>query len=198
MDEICRTCTNKGCPKKGETQSIESFKSDSGNLLKTCITCRENKRRKKNNKGSEPDSKPKKSRSESAKKQSLHYYGYTCATCPITGAMGPALEGAHIVPKDENDTWQNIVPMSADIHREYDATHPCWSFDPNTKTTSSRPGFIKIGIIHSDKGNFEKCRIKDYNGEYEIREESLVFVRIAYIRFMHSEFPEAVIEEVTS
>jgi len=191
-----RICQKKGCPKKKVPQSIALFEDDRGSTCKTCKTCRDldKHRRNRTNVESEPEPKPKKSRSEAAKKQSLHYYG---DTCPITGAMGPAVEGAHIVPKDENDTWQNIVPMSADIHREYDATHPLWSFDPNTKTTSSRPGYIKLRIVHSDKGNFEKCRIKDYNGEYEIREESLEFVWIAYRRFMNSEFPEVMIEDVS-
>ena len=133
-------------------------------------------------------SKAKKpARSESEKRQASHYYNHKCV---ITGVRGPGAELAHIIPKDENDTWQNILPLRADLHREYDAPNPLWAFDPSTKQDSKRRGFSQYSLIHSDKGEYDNSSIKLHTGSYDIRNESHEFIVESYKRFIDSEYPE--------
>ena len=133
-------------------------------------------------------SKAKKpARSESEKRQASHYYNHKCV---ITGVRGPGTELAHIIPKDENDSWQNILPLRADLHREYDSSNPLWAFDPSTKQDSKRRGFSQYSLIHSDKGEYDTSSIKSYTGSYDIRNESHEFIVESYKRFIDSEYPE--------
>jgi len=128
-------------------------------------------------------------RSEPEREKSLHNYNHKCI---ITGVRGPGVEVAHIIQFAElpEDSRYNMVPLRADLHKEYDASNPLWAFDPTTKSDSSKKGCVKYGIIHSDKGYCDDCSSKDFTGMYDIRKESEEFIIEAYRRFIASEFPE--------
>jgi len=131
-------------------------------------------------------SKAKKpARSDAERKQSAHYYNHKCV---ITGVRGPGKEDAHIIPQGEYDIWQNILPLRADLHREFDAKN--WAFDPSTKQDSKRRGFSQYSLIHSDKGEYDNSSIKSHTGSYDIRNESHEFIVESYKRFIESEYPE--------
>ena len=209
MDQKCTTCSNV-CPNS-------AFKKKSAGQYKTCLKCREKARLSKANlarrRANVANATVEKieplldgpvtrtgNRSVVAKKHSDHLYK---GRCVISGIQGPGVVLAHIIPVKENDTWQNIIPLRADLHNEFDGSsnpsaapglpsHPLWAFDPRTITKSTRKGFISCAIIHSDKGVCDHCSVREFTGTYYIREESMEFIEEAYKRFIKSEFPEEI------
>jgi hypothetical protein len=190
----CKACSN--------VYPNDAFKTRRGGgqskKCVTCVTCRDkvskrnalNRRKDKNIPRVGPVTRnqtKKGGRSEPDKKHSAYLYNDTCV---ITGIQGPAVEMAHIIPKDEVDTWKNIIPLRADLHKEFDFTHSLWAFDPGAITESPRKGFMLCRIIHSDKGGCDHCSVKDFTGTYEIRIESREYIEEKYKRFMTSAFPE--------
>ena len=198
--QICNMC------KHDLTMDKFSIKKGGGHA-KGCKACLEKKRerereRKNRNESSralqdslpeneyteQDKSKKKKNRNEMSKKASSELYRYTC---PITHTRGPAVQLAHIIPVAENDGRYNIIPLRADLHCEFDANFPLWTFDPGDIRDSEKTGFNRLKMILSDKGDCDTSSCKQFENQYfDIRTESIPFIEEAYKRFIRSVYPE--------
>ena len=200
---LCGTC------KKNKPIGDFANKRNKEKPWKTCASCREKAKARKEGKkvlkacslenedtdpegGTKTRSKSRYARSEGEKKRSSEMYRHMC---PMTGNMGPSVQMAHLIPWSDDDTYKNIVPMRGDLHLEYDASFPLWTFDPNNTRESSKPGFMQLGIILSDKGHCDKSSCRHFEDDfYDIRTESLPFIKEAYKRFIDKIYPERSIE----